>query len=246
LESPNGATSHDYEQASFLYAECVLRQAKLALAIWLSEGWSSKALELLMNGIPSDVGPFSEASRISLTEKSGLSCSHIAGILAQAHGPYVLHLKPQDQLKTLGMQASMYAVLGLDRKCAFITREILGVLLDLLAWSRNIDNQGATEEESSPFLEKHALGQRSVESREGNASVVNLVSRVGEAYGVDFSYLPIHEAQSENKTQVLPETRSSGWPELQLGLIREVIAIAKALPGPFFLIKGKLCLNLQI
>jgi trafficking protein particle complex subunit 9 len=240
LESFNGATTEDYPLGSLLYAESVLRQTKLALAVWVSEGWNVKALEILVRGVGTKLPNFSRTARLILNEKSGLSCSQIAGILCQAHGPFILHLGSYDRLKVLSAQASIYGVLGLHRKEAFISREILGVLLDLLSLSRSKDHQENYGDSTSPTSDQPSTGWRKGESDDGNDSIVRLIYRIGEAYGLKLDYFPIIDAQSPEPSNscklTSTEKFSSGWGELQLYLVREVIAITETLPGSNFII----------
>lgn len=233
IEPSNGATLDDLPMATLLYCECVLSQAKLALAVWISEGWNSNALKLLTTGIDVSAREISPASRLANSERSGLSCSQVAGILTQAHGPFLLHLEAHDRMKVLNNQAALYSYTGLLRKEAIILREILSTLLDMLDNSRR---RSVAPQDAHVSVEA-SLGRREVESTAGNESVAKIIYRIANAYGVNLSYFTIVHSQPETETTTRTEsTETPGWEELRIGMVREVIFIAENLPGLVFLL----------
>jgi hypothetical protein len=92
-----------------------------------------------------------------------------------------------------------------------------------------------------------ALGVREAENVEGNASVVRMAKYIAEVYGVDITCirvtdvapkLPVSEAsplvEPVELTDMLVDRPPFGWPELQIGVVREAVAVAEALPGRYF------------
>ena len=94
------------------------------------------------------------------------------------------------------------------------------------------------------------LGIRESEPTEGNESVVKLVKYICKIHGVDLGAVNMVETGSnaisrrqswtreerrDSKAPPIPEDdfpkEPIGWPELQIGIVREAIAVAEALPG---------------
>jgi hypothetical protein len=195
-----------------------------------------------------------ESYYYELSEKSGLARTQIASILALAHGPFLMHLHPHDCIYVLGAQAGLYAAIGFPRKEAFILRELLAVITDMVVCGRDerkmlassrgpsiVVNDTSDDSESqmtavSPVAETQALGIREVEDRQGNESVLRLVNHVCRIYGIDLASLEGKEGESSQhkvsvKDPLFDAQQQHGWPELQVGVVREAVAIAEALPG---------------
>lgn len=94
------------------------------------------------------------------------------------------------------------------------------------------------------------LGIRESEPIEGNESVVKLVKYICKIHGADLGVVNVVEAGPEAISRRHSRTRDEkhdseappvpeddlpkeliGWPELQIGIVREAIAVAEALPG---------------
>ncbi len=95
------------------------------------------------------------------------------------------------------------------------------------------------ESSNSPVLE--SLGIREVEDRQGNESVVQLVAHICRIYGIDLTSLEDREGPSVRASTSSASSEHGhcdtieqhGWPELQVGVVREAVAIAEALPGEY-------------
>jgi len=203
-----------------------------------------------------------------LCSVTGISRATIAGLLAQAHGPCLLHLGPRERLSVLEMMAGIYACLGYQRKEAYILREVLGCIMDLLVCGRE-ENRGTSR--SSPGTSGAGLGIRGVtfgdrnagaeqgsvgvrhnDYVEGNDSILRLLKYVCRVLGINLEAVKLVDADFDGQTNIEDEDTSSpdsippfqpdndaldlshdvyGWPELQIGVIREAIAVAESLPG---------------
>ena len=196
---------------------------------------------------------------------TGISRATIACLLAQAHGPWLLHLGPRERLAVLETMAGIYACLGYRRKEAYILREVLGCVMDLLVCGRE-ENRGSLRsnlgtggaglgirgisfEDRSPSAEQRSVGVRHNDSVEGNLSILRLLKYVCRVLGIDLEAAKLVDPDSdmdnegdESANPNLPFQPDDdvfgpthdvyGWPELQVGVIREAIAVAEALPGP--------------
>lgn len=205
--------------------------------------------------------------RLSLI--SGISRSMVAGLLAQAHGPWLLHLGPRERLEILETMAAIYACLGYKRKEAYVLREVLGCVMDLLVCGRE-ESRGSVKQTSSssgtglgirgvdfgdksPSAERGNVGVRANDSVEGNESILRLLKYVCRVLGIDLEAVKLVNAGSDESSTVDEEEESRstapslhldddildvsrdiyGWPELQVGVVREAIAVAESLPGSF-------------
>lgn len=97
----------------------------------------------------------------------------------------------------------------------------------------------------TPTPASGTLGIRESEPTEGNESVVKLVKFICKIHGVDLGVVNVVEAgpeaiwhggeKHESEMPPVPEDdfpkEPIGWPELQIGIVREAIAVAEALPG---------------
>lgn len=194
-----------------------------------------------------------------LSTISGISRTSIANTLAQVHGPWLLHLGPRERIGILEAMSSFYACLGYKRKEAYILREVLGCILDLMVCGREED--GLSRMSSQPGtaglgihglnssglglgLGWNGVGVRMSESAEGNESILQLLKYVCKALGINLEAVKLveghtHELKSTDVEDYEIETLSDvmepyGWPELQVGVVREAVAVAEALPGLWF------------
>jgi trafficking protein particle complex subunit 9 len=199
-----------------------------------------------------------------LSGVSGISRSLISSILGQGHGPWLLHLAPGERIAVLEMMAATYACLGYKRKEAYLLREVLGCVVDLLVCDRK-DNEAQrvslsvvipsrqVQDDLKPSGSVNIKGNVSVrrgESSDGNESVLRLLKHVCTVLGVDIESVGLIvtevDAQQNGNEQGnragsggadFPEEDMddsgdlSGWPELQVGVVREAVAVAEALPG---------------
>ena len=125
-----------------LYSRAVLRHSISLYAIWSAKGWGLHAFtQMLRTGLASPIEPgadktSSEAALERLTSITGIARSSIAAVLSQAHGPWLLHLESRERIFVLETMATMYGALGYRRKEAYLLREVLGCIMDLVVCAR--------------------------------------------------------------------------------------------------------------
>lgn len=192
---------------------------------------------------------------------SGVSRSQIANAVSQAHGPWLLHLGPHERLTILQSMANIYSCLGYRRKEAFVLREVTSCIMDLIVCGReendllrksdvgsaSIGNRSENGDEVN-MVGKGAVGVRPNEILEGNQSILVLLIRACKVLGVDLEAVGVakaadtsSEVESGDSNRPSTEDLESladaakepfGWSELQVGVVREAIAVAEALPDP--------------
>lgn len=259
-------TMQDYSLLAFVYTSAVLRQTSLLFCVWSSKGWGALAFaSMLQPGATSHWQKvISDNSWINLERLSvitGITRSQIAGTVSQAHGPWLLHLGPRERLIVLQSMASIYCCLGYRRKEAYVLREVISCVMDLVVCGRDEDHQIRRTDVGSAGLVVHTAGLqngddntptsngslafRPNENLQGNQSVLKVFTYACKALGVDLESVnvaapPNIEEDGDVDSNIVPfETlslaeslnNSFGWPELQVGVVREAIAVAEALPG---------------
>ncbi|KAJ2931379.1 hypothetical protein H1R20_g5744, partial [Candolleomyces eurysporus] len=150
----------------------------------------------------------------------------------------------------------MFSSLGYKRKQAYILREVLGSLLDLIVCGREEDGMsqptaglhsglGIHTATPAPGQAWGTVGIRMSESSQGNESVLLVLTYVCKILGIDLEAVRLIESPEgsrptsvseaaviaqyeQEETEVFQEP--FGWPELQVGVIREAVAVAEALP----------------
>ncbi|KAG1756741.1 TRAPP II complex [Suillus paluster] len=259
--------SQDYSLLALTYCTVVMRQTSLLFCVWSTKGWGALAFASMLQ--PGSTSYMQKATsdrswtnmeRLSIV--SGVSRSHIANTVSQAHGPWLLHLGPHERLTILQSMASIYSCLGYRRKEAFILREVISCIMDLIVCGReendllrksdigsaNIGSHSENGDEVN-MAGKGAVGMRQNEILEGNQSILKLLICSCKVLGVDLEAVGVAKAADGISTEVgRGDSNSSsmedleglvdaakesfGWPELQVGVIREAIAVAEALPDP--------------
>ncbi|KAG5645222.1 hypothetical protein DXG03_006639 [Asterophora parasitica] len=208
-----------------------------------------------------DENTWAQLERLSAI--SGISRSSIAGALSQIHGPWLLHLGARERIAILEATSSLYACIGYQRKEAYILREVLGCILDLMVCGREED--GLSRMSSVPGTSGlgilglnstgggggnwSGVGVRMSESSDGNESILELLKYVCKVLGINLDAVKLVDiAVSDNEPTTAGDTVSPshedyyndiitgsqdpyGWPELQVGVVREAVAVAEALPG---------------
>ncbi|KAI0054107.1 hypothetical protein FA95DRAFT_1591856 [Auriscalpium vulgare] len=257
--SPKADPDHHYDLLSYLYTVAVLRQSSLYFATWSAKGWGPLAFSALLHpGLTPYMPPTLAHSESNhpinldrLSSISGISRAQISTILGQAHGPWLLHLGHRERIVILEMIAAMYSSLGYHRKEAYILREVIGCIMDLVVCGREepggVNNVGLAitfpgHSESIPLADKGAVGVKATERQDGNDSIVNLVKYVCKVHGMNLDSVKLINTtakSTDDEASILlrgdPEDVAEdpyGWPELQIGIIREAIAVAEALPDP--------------
>ncbi|CAK5277407.1 unnamed protein product [Mycena citricolor] len=253
-QSPDG--EHNYSLLSYLYSCAVLRQASLLFAVWSAKGWGPLAFSTMLQPGPTPYLPptlthgiTSWASLERLSTMSNISRATISAVLAQVHGPWLLHLGARDRISILEATASIYSCLGYRRKEAYILREVLGCVMDLIVCGREEDgfsrlssvplSAGATL--SSGSSRGGNVGVRFTENIGGNESVLRLLKYICRVLGINLDAVRLSEGSENEGTSQMPPTSVEeeiasefmepyGWPELQVGVVREAVAVAEALP----------------
>ncbi|KAF4614895.1 hypothetical protein D9613_003081 [Agrocybe pediades] len=257
--APDGEQMHSL--LAFLYCECVLRQTSLLFSVWSSKGWGPLSFTSMLHPGPKPLLPPTLTSGgdswlISerLSTITGITRNSISASLAQLHGPWLLHLGQRERISVLEAMASFYACLGYQRKEAYVLREVLGCILDLLVCGREEDgvSQPSTVPQSAGLGIHNVhpiggtawgtVGVRLSESSEGNASILGLLKHVCKVLSINLEAVGlvpdgrekvVNERPSldEYDEDIIEELREPcGWPELQVGVVREAVAVAEALP----------------
>lgn len=248
---------------SWIYTRAVLRHASLLYAIWAARGWGLSAFAILLQqglsapeGLSDNARPHSrDAKRLSYnafdsqSSVTGVTRATIASLLAQAHGPWLLHLNAQERIAVLERIASMYSILGYLRKEAYVLREVLGCVMDLIVCGRE-EVGGARIAGAGLGIQGVDLGNasqpgsvaiRTNDVTEGNESVLRIVKHVCKIHGIDLEAVKLHDESRRREPESSMEAFLDGsdlqqdpygWPELQIGIVREAIAVAESLPGP--------------
>lgn len=234
---------------SYLYISCILKHSHMLFSIWSGKGWGPMAFMTMLNSgtlpyTPPTLmkGSSRTAGRLdSLTLASAVTRSEISTVLSQCHGPWLLHLAARERIAVLQSMARLFSHIGYKRKEAIILREITSFIMDLIVCGR--DESEGTKPKGPAGLGiqdlavediffDQGVGIRETESTAGNQGILKVVRYVCEVHGIDMGYQEeeTEESQSENEVDSDPN-HTSGWPELQVGIVREALAIAEALPG---------------
>ncbi|KDQ60798.1 hypothetical protein JAAARDRAFT_31778 [Jaapia argillacea MUCL 33604] len=251
-----------------LHTCAVLRHTALLFAVWSAKGWGPLAFTTMLQPgsspyLPPTLSHDHSTSDINLerlSSLSGISRSQIAVVLAQAHGPWLLHLGPQEKVATLQAIASIYGCLGYRRKEAYILRETLGCIMDLVACGRQeLGGKGSSNSRAdsvglgiegvemggvSPSNERGAVGIRENESSDGNESVLRVVKYICKVHGIDLQAVKLNKnneqrtlesgidsAREQGEDDSDNNYEPFGWPEIQVGILHELLAVTEALPN---------------
>jgi trafficking protein particle complex subunit 9 len=271
--TPSSDAEHHYSLLAHLYTTSVLRHTAMLLSVWSAKGWGAMAYASMLKPGPNPHLPLTLAHSDHLanvhlerlSSATGIKRSQISEILGQCHGPWLLHLGPRDRVNVLGIVAGYYGCLGYKRKEAYVLREILGCIMDLVVCGREqhedphgMSTGSGTQNFSMSSGIPAMVGVRENDSADGNESIMRLVKHVCKVHGIDLEAVkvvdtsvlesPKEDEGSKLNTDVvvldeeLLPMETVGWPELQIGIIREAIAVSEALPGilPF---RQPLCLT---
>lgn len=259
--TPPAEPEVNFSFVSWFYTRCVLRHASLLLAVWAAKGWGPLSFSTLLHGnaatLPPTLSQESESTssgskRVShnsaerLSSITGITRSAISTVVAQAHGPWLLHLGSRERISILENVAAVYSILGYPRKEAYILREVLGCIMDLVVCGRE-ESGGATIAGAGLGIQgvdmgegtaRGSVGIRTHENTVGNESVLKVVRHICRVHGIDLEAVRLvsdEKVESGDETSDDLEDLDSvqeayGWPELQIGIVREAIAVAEALP----------------
>lgn len=249
-------TDVEYSLFSVLLTDAVLRHSNFLFSIWSSKGWGPAALAHMVRPTLPAVftsRPVPEAHLLTLDAESKVNRAHIAGVLSQAHGAFLVHLRPNDRIRVLTTLASTFSLLGYRRKEVYILRELLSVLMDMIVCGREetartsavtspVSGGGAVSPVANgrPHSQLNGVGSpvqvgvRAHESTAGNASLLAIARQVCDIYGVPLDTVSIVDDVTTVQASTGPDVARPdhfGWPELQVGSVKEALAIAQALPG---------------
>jgi hypothetical protein len=255
--APLGANSTEYPSLVLLYTDAALRYCNFLFSIWSAMGWGPTAFLGMMTSSlpPAFKDKVTPAQRWRMTSISTISRSQVANVAAMAHGPWLMHLQPHDRIRVLSTLATVYSCLGFVRKEVYVLREVLSVVMDLIVSAREETREGLTSATSPGGTPGTTPGQISIREHEfgdGNESVVWLVRYVCAVYGIDLGVVrllgkdppPVTNGvdieakrkgdfgeDAEADEMGIAKPSPFGWAELQVGVVREAVAIAEALPG---------------
>lgn len=255
----------------------MIRHSTLLFSVWSAKGWGPLALTTMLSPGPTPHLPPTLAHSDQLTEVhlerltsiTGIKRCQISEIVSQAHGPWLLHLGPRERIATLEAIAGFYGCFGYKRKEAYVLREVLGCIMDLVVCGREQPEESRVHGSGSgsgsgrqvglgihdlmspltPSGPTAMVGVRENEIADGNESIMKVVKYICKTHGIDLEAVKVVDTQPGfNPTTEVDEAskRDStlnvsdeeplllepiGWPELQIGIVREAIAVAEALPG---------------
>jgi hypothetical protein len=212
-------------------------------------------LGMMSPGLPpvfKDKDKVTPVHRWRMTSMSTITRTQIANVAAMAHGPWLMHLQPHDRIRVLSALATVYSCLGFVRKEVYVLREVLSVVMDLIVSAREETREGmasAISPGGSPGTAPAQISIREHEFGDGNESVVRVVRHICAVYGIDLGAVRFLGKDPPLKTSGIDgeeekeggfdedsevdivEPSPFGWAELQVGVVREAVAIAEALPG---------------
>lgn len=253
--APLGPNSTEYPSLVLLYTDAALRYCNFLFSIWSATGWGPIAfLGMMTSGPPPAFkNNVTSARRWRMTSISTITRTQIANVAAMAHGSWLVHLQPHDRIRVLSALATVYSCLGFVRKEVYILREVLSVVMDLIVSSREEMREGLTSVISPGGTPGSAAAQISIrehEFGEGNESVIHVVRYICAVYGIELGAVKLlgkdqppvtngvggeetkREEDLEEDAEVdIAKPSPFGWAELQVGVVREAVAIAEALPG---------------
>lgn len=267
--APLGANSTEYPSLVLLYTDAALRYCNFLFSIWSALGWGPMAFLGMMNpGLPPAFkDKVTPAHRWRMTSTSTITRTQIANVAAMAHGPWLMHLQPHDRIRVLSALAAVYSCLGFVRKEVYVLREVLSVVMDLIVSAREEMREGLTSAISpggSPGTAPAQISIREHEFGDGNESVMRIVRHICAVYGVDLGAVRLLVKDPSSMTNGMDGEEKKeggfdedaemdiarpspfGWAELQVGAVREAVAIAEALPGtPNFFSTRSYCDNFR-
>ena len=257
---------------AYLYCTSVLRHSTLLYSVWSSKGWGPLAFTVMLQPGPSlflpatlsnNASPVTSAAARNtyaslerLTVITGITRAQISASVSQAHGPWFSHLDARERIRTLEYIAAMYGALGHVRKEAYVLREIIACLMDMVVCGREESGSGSARVLSAGLGNRNnslnvvtsqgTVGIRENERTEGNESILHIVKHVCRVHGVDLEAVKLLDSSTPNRTSQTSQSEAEdepneelapslqepfGWPELQIDIIREAIGVAEALPG---------------
>ena len=252
--APQGVPDPELTSIVFLYTEAIVRYGRMLFAVWSCKGWNPLSLSTMLSSkLPPSFAPDppSAPTLFRLSSITNITRSQISAVISQAHGPFLLHIEPSDRIQVLTFLATLYSCLGFKRKEVFVLREVQAAVMDLVVCGREESRTAApsprptslnSESDGLSPAPQNALSIRHTESSEGNASIIRIARYIAQVYGIDLCRVGLADGESRRLSAKLPDAASTlprlangdaryGWPELQVGVVREALAMAEALPG---------------
>ena len=246
---PLSESDQRYDLLAYLYMVAVLRHASLLFATWAAKGWGPLAFTALMHSGPLPYVPPTlshpdshlPSNRNRLSSISGITRSQIAAIVSQAHGPWLLHMGHRDRIVILESIVYFYSSLGYHRKEAYILREVVGCIMDLIICAREENGPTYQSDDTVSSINSgnsDVVAIKETERSTGNESVIKLVKYISEVHGINLEAVAFVNPAAQDKGDDPqdadpdePQEEPYGWPELQIGIIREALVVAEALAG---------------
>lgn len=252
--APQGIPDPELASIVFLYTEAILRYGRMLFAVWSCKGWNPLSLSTMFSAkLPPSFAPDppSAPTLFRLSSITNITRSQISAVVSQAHGPFLLHLEPSDRIQVLTSLAALYSCLGFKRKEVFILREVQAAVMDLVVCGRE-ESRTVTpsprptslnsESDGLSSAPQNALSIRHAESTEGNANIIRIARYIARVYGIDLCRVGLADSENRRLSAKSPDAAPTlprladgdaryGWPELQVGVVREALAMAEALPG---------------
>lgn len=222
-----GQTAADPDRAhAFVHADACLRCAHFLMAIWHAGGSVERALErLVYPATAPPAPPVHEQRRAAglraLEPANGVSRASIAQWVSSAYTPALSRARTPVRLRILSDMAALYASLGYTRKHAFVIREIAAICSAIGGSPRAMTDVSDLVRRRGGAMD-----------RSGNQTIIKLVERVCEIYGVPASRGSTASGEAVLQGQLEAQTRF-GWPLLQVGVLKDAVAISELLPGAF-------------
>lgn len=179
-----------------------------------------------------------------LSSISGITRPQMAAVISQVHGPWLLHLGHRERIVILESIAYLYSSLGYRRKEVYILREVVGCIMDLVVCAREQPEPGfssGTTVNGKGSGDSGAVAVKGIGRSTGNESLLKLVKHICDVHGINLEVVRFVNTDThgtQEKGAVSQDTSSDdppedpyGWPELQIGIIREALSVAEALPG---------------
>ncbi|GAA5898275.1 TRAPPII-specific subunit TRS120 [Sporobolomyces salmoneus] len=191
----------------------------------------------------------------SLAPSNTVPRSSIALWISSAYSPHLATLSLPIRLRITSEVASLFGRIGYRRKEAFVLRELAALCAEGVA-GRNIEvfpvgegggGRGPTGGIPSPIPEEEGVVSsssktasivRTTTTTVGNDSIIRLSDRVCAAFGIQVT--PRATRAKKGKRMSMMQGRALeiaeggigtfGWPGLQIGVLKDAIAIAESLP----------------
>lgn len=253
--APLGIPDPELASIVFLYVEAILRHGRMQFAVWSGKGWNPLSLSTMLSSkLPQSFTPDPPRTPTfyRLTSITNITRSQISTTISQAHGPFLLHLQPSDRIQVLTSLAALYSCIGFKRKEVFVLREVQAAVMDLVVCGREESRNAApsprpatlnSEFDGVSPVPQNILSIRRTESTQGNPSVIRIARYIAQVYGIDLCRVGVADPESRRRSSVKSSDAAStlphlaegdaryGWPELQVGVVREALAMAEGLPG---------------